>query len=242
MGRRRLRRARARSSAGMYTKSHCRNGRSWPSMTRSASPEITKNASASVSQWYCELGSPGSRTASWTPSIGKNVSASHSFRPVNDTLRRPGRSYHRASRALRTNQPGPTPLSPCSVCSGGLSGISTGGMLRGLREPADPDRGHVGRHGRIRSRPLLEPAVELRRAAHRHGRAEDDRERRGLRFARVRPRSGTCPSRWPCRPCPRTRAASCRFRSRSPEPRSGTGRAAAPRASRSASPSRESCR
>ena len=44
---------------GQCTKSHCRNGRSWPSTISSVSPESTRNASVSVSQWYIELGSPG---------------------------------------------------------------------------------------------------------------------------------------------------------------------------------------
>src|SRR5215204_6962657 len=69
---------------GQKAKSHCLSGRSWPSTIRSASPEMMKKASASVSQWYIEFGSPGSRRKRLTPSIGEKLSASHSSGPVNE--------------------------------------------------------------------------------------------------------------------------------------------------------------
>src|SRR5215211_4322008 len=104
---------------GQCTKSHCLNGRSSPSTIRSASPESTRKASVSVSQWYIELGSPGSRTARFTPSIGKYVSASKSVLPVKDTLCLPGRECQRASRAFRTNHPPPKQTEDGLVAVGG---------------------------------------------------------------------------------------------------------------------------
>ena len=44
------------------TKSHCRSGRSSPSMISSASPARTRKSSWSTSQWYMDIGSPGSST------------------------------------------------------------------------------------------------------------------------------------------------------------------------------------
>src|SRR3954453_8228426 len=46
------------ASGGQWTKSHCRSGRSSPSMTSVASPERTRKSCWSDSQWYIAIGSP----------------------------------------------------------------------------------------------------------------------------------------------------------------------------------------
>src|SRR4029453_12249970 len=156
---------------GQCTKSHWRKGRSWPSTTRSASPEMTRNASASVSQWYSEFGSPGSSTASWTPSIGKSVSASHSVLPVNATDCRPGRAHQRASRAFSTNQPLPPATRPCSVRSSGASGTT---------ERPDRQRDDVGGGGdRMRWARVVEPTTDVHGAWGTEHRCEGQRQRSG---------------------------------------------------------------
>src|SRR5437588_21925 len=102
---------------GQWTKSHWRSGRSSPSAMRSASPWRTRKSSWSASQWYIDIGLPGSRTNRLTPYCSNSGSPSKLI-----TRPRGPRSYHTASRALMTNQPSPRGARPCSVSSSRASG------------------------------------------------------------------------------------------------------------------------
>src|SRR3954453_2655185 len=64
----------------------------------SASPESTRKPSWSASQWYIDIGWPGSRTKTFAPTCAESSSTSWLTEP------RGPRSHHCASRTLRTNQ------------------------------------------------------------------------------------------------------------------------------------------
>ena len=115
--------------AGQCTKSHCRRGRSSPSITRSASPASTRKSSWSASQWYIAIGSPGASRVRLMPSSWKSVAPSKPAPSNSQRTPRPSRRHHWASRALSTNQPSPLGTRPCSrvtSCASGTIGKPSG--------------------------------------------------------------------------------------------------------------------
>src|SRR5207342_3527696 len=107
------------ASGGQCTKSHWRRGRSSPSMISSASPLSTRKSSWSSSQWYMDIGSPGSIATRWIPSCENCGSPSN-----REYVPRPSQTPQTASRALSTNQPSPLATSPCSFDSRCASGAT----------------------------------------------------------------------------------------------------------------------